>query len=122
MVPNRRIVHMMRDPRAIFVSEVRRRRATGGGFPYSLLRDIPPLLSAVRTRPGHRDLAEGARRFARYWCAVPTVIRTLRSEDLLQAPEEQLRGPCGLAGVDFEPAMLEQAGRERGARLGQVWH
>ncbi len=118
--PNGRIVHMMRDPRAIFVSEVRRRRATGGGFPYSLLRHIPPLLSAFALVETTAIWAEGAWRSARYRRAYPTRYRMLRFEDLVEAPEEQLRGLCGWLGVDFEQAMLEQRVVSVGARLGEV--
>ena len=118
--PNGRVVHMMRDPRAIFVSEVRRRRAAGGGFPYSLLRHVPPLLSAFALVETTAVSAEGA------WRARAVSARV--SDPLPDAPlrgpgrcaGEQLQALCAWLGVGFEPAMLEQRVVSVGARLGEV--
>jgi len=125
--PDARIIHCMRDPRAIYVSELRRRvrplwTATGRAetFPYRWLAKVPPLMkwfvlvqvvwawaAAVHR---HRTLSECYR--SRY--------RLLRFEELVASPKETLEDVCQFIGVDFEPQMLEQEVTSEGARVGEI--
>ncbi len=117
--PGARVVHMMRDPRGIFVSELRRRRAARGGFPYRLLGLAPPLLTAFVLLETTVIWAEGAWRAGRYRRAYPDRYRMVRFEDLVGQPEEELQALCGWLGIDFQPAMLEQRVVSVGALLGE---
>ena len=116
--PDARVIHCMRDPRAIYVSELRRRSAHAVGFPYRQLAMAPPLLArfvllqVVWAWAGavhrHRTLQ---RRFGgRY--------RLVRFEDVVTAPETTLADVCDFLGVELEPRMLEQKVTSKGARVG----
>jgi hypothetical protein len=118
--PNARVVHCLRDPRGVYVSELRRRRDQAVGVPYAQLRRIPALLerfvllevawawaSAVNR---HRDLR-------RHY---PDRYRLLRFEDLVADPDTTLAGLCAFLGVAPEPRMLQQRVTSRGARVGEA--
>ena len=117
--PGARVIHMMRDPRAIFVSEVRRRRTTHVGGLYGILRFVPPLLTAFVLIETTVIWAEGAWRAARYRRAHAGRYRMVRFEDLVRNPEQELRRLCDWLGVDFQAAMLDQRVVSVGARLGE---
>jgi hypothetical protein len=116
--PEGRVIHCLRDPRAVYVSELRRRGEHAVGFPYRQLVAIPALLASfvlaqtawtwARAVHRHRVLQ---RRFGdRY--------RLVRFEDLVAEPERTLGELCRFLGVDVEPRMLEQQVTSRGARVG----
>jgi hypothetical protein len=118
--PGARIIHCLRDPRAIYVSELRRRREHAVGFPYRQLASVPGLLerfvllqvvwawaSAV-----HRHRVLSRRERGRY--------RLVRFEDVVAAPEASLADLCAWLGVAPEPRMLEQKVTSRGARVGEA--
>lgn len=116
--PDGRIIHCLRDPRAIYVSELRRRSEHAVGIPYRQLAQVPALLArfvliqvvwawAVAIHR-HRELQ---RRF-------PDRYRLVRFEDLVTAPEATLAAVCADLGVEPEPRMLEQKVTSRGALVG----
>jgi hypothetical protein len=117
--PGARIVHMVRDPRAVYVSEVRRRSEHPESVPYRWLVRRPRLLrtfvllevswawAAAVSR--HRQLA---RRHARSY-------RMVRFEDLVAAPEATLGALCAFLGVALEPRMLRQRVTSKGSMVGQ---
>ena len=116
--PRGRVVHCLRDPRAIYVSELRRRAEHAVGVPYRQLSAVPTLLERfvllevawawARAVHRHRTLH---RRFAgRY--------RLVRFEDLVAAPEATLGELCDFLGLAFEPRLLEQQVTSRGALVG----
>ncbi len=118
--PDGRVIHCVRDPRAIYVSELRRRADRAVGFPYRQLAAVPPLLSRfvllevvwawARAVHRHRVLA---RRF-------PGRYGVVRFEDVVSAPEESLDDVCAFLGVRAEPRMLEQKVTSKGARVGSA--
>jgi hypothetical protein len=102
-----RVVHMMRDPRAVMASQKRRWRRR------ALLEDPSrlPLFQAIRSWVNYHpytmaDLWLRASREANRLASHPRFI-IVRFEDLLENPEAMVRGLCASLGIDFEPEMLE---------------
>lgn len=106
--PEAKIIHMMRDPRGIFVSEWRRRQSEAQSFPYQQLKRLPNLMkliillqTTITWREGARSCRENQRKY-------PLNYYTQRFEDLVSSPEMQVKELCAFIGVPFQPAMLEQ--------------
>ena len=118
--PGGRVVQMVRDPRAIFMSELRRRRRSPGAIPYRILAFVPAaldLLLLVQTTTAWRRAVRLAHRNeGRY----PDRFRVLRFEDLLADPEHEVRGLARFLGVDYEDSMLDQQVVSMGTRSGDA--
>jgi len=100
--PNARVLHMLRDPRAIYVSDVHRRKVDRTR-PYSWFAHVPLLLEAVlllQTTWTWLDAAGRARELARRW---PDRYRLVRFEDLVREPESELAQIFTFLGVDDSP-------------------
>lgn len=109
--PGAMVIHTFRDPRAIYASELRRRREGRWGLkrrlawlPAGIIDPALAPLEAIRTalawRRAHRLDAEYRRLLgARY--------HFVRFEDLVRQPEVELRDICDWLGVPFEASMLE---------------
>ncbi len=118
--PNGRIIHMMRDPRAVYASELRRRMDDPGSFPYRWLAWSPRLLRTfvlgevswawARAEAQHRALER----------TEPDRYRIVRFEDLVRDPVATLDGICRFLGVEFEPTMLAQRVTSKGMTMGQA--
>jgi hypothetical protein len=116
--PGSRVIHMLRDPRAIYVSEVRRRREEHGSFPYRFLVRSDPTLKvfvAAETllawfESVHR-LDWNQRRFGERYIVV-------RFEDLVTAPRTALTRLCRALDVEFTEDMLDQHVVSRGFAVG----
>jgi hypothetical protein len=118
--PRGRLIHMMRDPRAIYVSDLRRRRIEPSSLPFRLLRRVPPLLAAVL-----------ALETTLVWKESVTLLRQNRSrhrerylvvrfEDLVADPRPQVERICRFIGIPFEEAMLEQVVVSYGQSVGDA--
>lgn len=116
--PDGRVIHCMRDPRAVYVSELRRRREHAVGLPYRQLAAIPPLLERFVLLQVVWAWAVAVHRHRVLQRRFPDRYRLLRFEDLVAAPVETLGGLCDWLGVPAEPRMLEQKVTSRGARVG----
>jgi hypothetical protein len=116
--PDARIVHCMRDPRAIHVSELRRRAETAVGIPYRQLVRAPVLLEAFVLLQVTWAWAAAVGRHRRLARRYPDRYRLLRFEDLVTDPEGTLTDLCAFLGITFEPRMLEQRVTSRGALEG----
>ena len=113
-------MHRLRDPRAVYVSELRRRRAHAVTVPYRQLARWPALLERFVLLQVVWAWAAAVNRHRRLRRHEPGRYRLLRFEDLVTAPEATLDELCGFLGVSAEPRMLEQKVTSRGARVGDA--
>ena len=118
--PDARVIHCMRDPRAVYVSELRRRRAQAIGFPYRQLARVPALLAPFVLAQVAWAWARAVHRHRALTRRYPGRYRLLRFEDLVTAPQETVAGLCAFVGVEPEPRMLEQRVTSRGAMVGEL--
>ncbi len=117
--PGARVVHMIRDPRAVFVSELRRRLETPTALPYRWLVRLPPLFRGFVLLETAWAWAGAVRHHRRLTRLYPDAYRLVRFEDLVREPARTVDGLCAFLGIDPEPAMLEQEVTSRGTQLGQ---
>lgn len=119
--PGGRIVHMVRDPRAIYVSEIRRRRGEArSALPYRVLRHIPLALKAFVLLETTVAWLESIERLERNVARYPGRYLAVSFEALVANPEEEVRRLCAFLGVPFEATMLEQVVVSRGHAVGSV--
>jgi Sulfotransferase family len=97
--PDGRVVHMMRDPRAVFVSDLRRRRGKLRK-PYSWLAKLPGLLPATILIQTTLVWHGAARRHPGYAKRHPDRYRLVRFEDVVRTPDETLGAMFEFLGVE----------------------
>jgi hypothetical protein len=88
--PDARVIHMMRDPRAVYVSDLRRRRGKLRK-PYSWFARVPGFLPLVILLQTAWVWSNSARRIDPYSRRYPERYRVVRFEDLVREPESTLR-------------------------------
>lgn len=119
--PEGRIVHMVRDPRAIYVSEIRRRRGeASAALPYRLLRHVPFGLKAFVLLETTAAWLESILRLERNLARYPGRYMAVSFEALVANPDDVVRRLCAFLGVPFEAPMLEQVVVSRGHALGSA--
>jgi hypothetical protein len=96
--PNGRVVHMIRDPRAVYVSDLHR-RMTKRRAPYSWLIRIPFALSAVLLVQVTWVWAGAARRDRYLKRRYPDRYRLVRFEDVVSEPDKTLPALFAFLGV-----------------------
>jgi hypothetical protein len=100
--PGARVIHMLRDPRAIYVSDQHRRRSRGRR-PYNWVAKVPFLLESyllVVTITAWRRAMRRHRELARRY---PESYMLVRFEDVLKAPDETLPRLSAFLGIDITP-------------------
>jgi hypothetical protein len=109
--PGSLILHTFRDPRAVYASELRRRREGRWGaerrlriIPGWMLVRLQAPVQLVRTtlawrRADRLDLVYRSRFGERY--------RMVRFEDLVREPEMQLRAICHWMGIPYDASLLQ---------------
>ena len=97
--PNSRLIHTTRNPKAVFASQsVKYLRDREG----SIARAIEQFKQFVHINIQTTWTA----RLHRQLCELPN-YRLIRYEDVVTAPEEEVRGICEYLGVEYMPEMLE---------------
>ena len=118
--PQGRVVHCLRDPRAIFVSELRRRTEHAVAFPYRHLAAAPGLLECFVLLQVVWAWAGAVNRHRVLSRRYPDRYRVVRFEDLVAQPDDTLTELCAFLGVQPEVRMLQQTVTSRGARRGEA--
>ncbi len=104
--PDAKVVHILRDPRATFVSQ-RKKRGAKGKVPSAPQQRWAALLHELYQST---VFIVGWRRIlgldARYRAAYPARYCTVRYEELVSNPDATVRGLCAFLGAKFSAAML----------------
>jgi hypothetical protein len=101
--PDARIIHMQRDPRAVYVSD-RHRRRSQGRKPYRWLARVPLLLEAYLLFVTLASWRRAMRLHKRYERAYAGRYLLVRFEDVLKRPAETLPALSTFLGVDVVEA------------------
>jgi hypothetical protein len=116
--PGCRIVHVVRDPRAVYASELRRRTEVGGGVPYHQLRHAPPLLRAFVLHEVAWAWAGAVHQHRRLAAGSPDHYRCVRFEDVVRTPAVTLAALVDWIGIPWEDGLLHQRVYARGVNHG----
>lgn len=116
--PNARIVHMLRDPRAVYVSDLRRRR-NKLRKPYSWIARLPGALRLVILLNVTYAWRATVARHVRYDKAYPSRYRMVRFEDLVRKPDETLASLYRFLGVEMPPDATDVKVVSQGFRAGE---
>jgi hypothetical protein len=115
--PDARVIHMLRDPRAVYVSELQRRRGKPRR-PYSWLMKLPLALEATLLWQTTWVWAGAARRHQRLARRYPGRYTLLRFEDLVTTPDESLPRLFEFLGLPLPEDATDVKVVSRGFR----WH
>jgi hypothetical protein len=116
--PNARIVHMLRDPRAVYVSDLRRRR-NKLRKPYSWIAKLPGALRLVILLNVSWGWRSAVRRHARYEKAYASRYRMVRFEDMVTRPDEILSALYKFLDVEMPPDATDVKVVSQGFRAGE---
>jgi hypothetical protein len=103
--PDARVIHMLRDPRAVYVSD-RYRRQTRDRFPYNVIRRVPLLLESYLLLLYSISWRRALRKHAQLLKRHPGKYMLVRFEDVVKKPQETLPGVFDFLGVAM-PQSLE---------------
>jgi hypothetical protein len=118
--PDSKIIHMMRDPRAVHVSDLKRRREQQKRAPvYRVIRKFGPAFEMLTTAETSWMWADSARRALHMAGLFPKRYLIVRFEDLVRDPDTVTRKLCSDLGIPFEERMLERTVVSAGFRKGE---
>lgn len=117
--PGARIIHMIRDPRGVYVSELRRRIGKPVAVPYRWLVHVPILMRLFVLHEVTWAWAVAVSRHRELSRRIPASYRMVRFEDLVRDPETTVAGVCAFLGVAMEPKMLQQKMVSNKERAGE---
>lgn len=106
--PQAKIIHMMRDPRGIYVSELHRRQKEAQSFPYRQLKRVPSLMAFFILLQTTWSWAESVQSASNNLKRYPGHYRIQAFEELVRLPDNQIRDLCAFLEVPFQESMLEQ--------------
>jgi len=116
--PDGRVIQMIRDPRGVFVSDLRRRR-NKLRRPYSWIAKIPGLLSATIALQTTWVWRGAAKRHADYAAKYPDRYRLVRFEDVVRTPDATLDSLFSFLGVEAPPDPTNVKVVSQGFRWGE---
>jgi hypothetical protein len=116
--PGGRVVHMLRDPRAVYVSDLRRRRVKPRR-PYSWMIRVPGLLNAAILLQTTLVWRDAARRDATYSKRHPDRYLLVRFEDVVRYPDETLGALFRFLDVEIPPDPTNVRVMAHGFRWGE---
>ena len=116
--PNGRVVHMIRDPRGVYVSDLRRRRSKLRK-PYSWLNRVPGLLPLVILLQSVWVWRGAAKRHFAYEKRHGGKYRLVRFEDVVGSPDETLPPLFAFLGVEAPPDPTNVKVMARGFKWGE---
>ena len=116
--PNGRVVHMIRDPRAVFVSDLRRRR-TKPRRPMSWLDKVPGLLSLIVLLQVTLTWRDAARRHSAFQRRYPDRYMLVKFEDVVSRPDDVLPRLFLFLGVELPADPTNVDVYARGYNVGQ---
>ncbi len=117
--PEAKVIHMVRDPRAIYVSELRRRQVDKESTLYRYLKRVSPLFKLFVFMQTALAWWESVARYRRYRRSFVKNYYPLKFERLVQEPEQTIRDLCCFLGVEFQESMLDQEVVSLGFSAGQ---
>jgi hypothetical protein len=117
--PEGRVIHMVRDPRAVYRSELKRRVERPESFPYRALVGVRVLMRSFVLLEVVEAWANAVDRHRSLSRRYPDRYTVVRFEDLVRAPEQEVERVAAFLGVAPEPAMLKQEVVSWGDRLGE---
>lgn len=107
--PRAKVVHMLRDPRAVFVSKRRKiAEKKWDAFHYRLSRTTGPTLNLYLGFAITNSWLACVRRHHEYQTAYPQNYYLLRFEDLTVEPKRSLIGLFDFLDIEFSEALLQQ--------------
>ncbi len=116
--PDGRVVHMLRDPRGVFVSDLRRRRQKLRK-PYSWLARVPGALSLVILLQSIWVWRGAVKRHFSYERRHPGRYTLVRFEDVVTRPDETLGALFAFLGVEAPPDPTNVKVMARGFKWGE---
>jgi len=117
--PNGRIIHLLRDPRAVYVSELRRRKNKPISKPYKQLKHSPLLFKFFILIQTTVLCNESFRKAIKYKQKYQKNYLILRFEDLVMNPQSTIEKVCKFIGIQFEEDMMDQKVISKGFQEGQ---
>lgn len=107
--PEAKIIHTLRDPRAIFVSEKRKKMIQSNvTFRYTVLRKSEFLLELYISAHVLLTWLQVVRLHHNYLKTYPYQYYLSKYEDLVSDPETRIKSICQFLEIDFTENMLEQ--------------
>jgi hypothetical protein len=107
--PQAKVIHMLRDPRAVFVSKkIKIAEKKWDAFHYRLVRSTDFTLNIYLGYAIINSWLDCVRRHHQYQQRYPENYYLLRLEDLISAPHDSLVKLCAFLDIDFSEDMLQQ--------------
>jgi hypothetical protein len=106
--PNAKVIHMLRDPRGVFISDLRRRKKLPVTFPFKQLNRHDTLLKLFIMLQTTAVWLEAVLRYHRYAKLYPDNYLLVKFEDLVTDPEKHIGRVCEFLEIEFQDKMLEQ--------------